>query len=300
MLVVQGVTGGKGSLGHPVEHNCPLRRAGRMSGLAALEPDDEKDTIQVAIRCRPFLKEQGSHRVYDTSSQQLVPNQLAPTFKGEALEKKFDFDHVFEEILPQGNLTIHDDLTRPVVDSVLTGFHGTIICYGQTGSGKTHTMTGDEADPGLIQLSVQQIFDHISASTDAEYMVRVGYIELYNEKVRDLLNPGTKDLKIRHRFGPTSSIACSFIWSNRSSPSRSQLPGGQQRGDWVLHRVPGGHRDQLEPGHVAAREWEQRPAGRGDEYERAQFSIAHNLPSHRREHQENRERRGDRRLPGEL
>eukprot|EP01052_Picozoa_sp_SAG31_P001064 SAG31_NODE_34_length_31842_cov_31.677850_20_plen_267_part_00 len=194
--------------------------------LSDLEPDVQPSNIQVAIRCRPFLKEAGSNRVYDTSSTHLVPNNLAPGFKGGGLEKQYDYDSVFEEVLPQGNVSVHESLSKPVVASVLDGFHGTVLCYGQTGSGKTYTMTGSEEDPGLIQLSVDQIFQHIAGSTSSEYIVRVSYVELYNEKVRDLLNPGSRDLKIRHSVDQGFFIESQEVTVTNATQVMSLLESG--------------------------------------------------------------------------
>jgi centromeric protein E len=59
----------------------------------------------------------------------------------------------------------------------------------QTASGKTHTLLGTSQDPGIIILSVHGIFDRISVSTAKEFLVRVSYIEIYNEQIKDLLEP---------------------------------------------------------------------------------------------------------------
>ena len=91
------------------------------------------------------------------------------------------------------------DLTTEVMDSVMEGYHGTIFAYGQTGSGKTYTMVGDRAEgvPGVMSLGTKQIFDWIHGDKYRDYMVRCSYMEIYMERVRDLLNPA-KVLKIMH------------------------------------------------------------------------------------------------------
>ncbi|EGF76571.1 hypothetical protein BATDEDRAFT_14772, partial [Batrachochytrium dendrobatidis JAM81] len=77
-------------------------------------------------------------------------------------------------------------------------YTGTIFAYGQTSSGKTHTMMGDESEPGIILLAVENIFRHISkvSSLLVEFLLRVSYLEIYNEVIRDLLEPGNINLKI--------------------------------------------------------------------------------------------------------
>ena len=89
----------------------------------------------------------------------------------------------------------------PIINSVLEGFNGSIMAYGQTSSGKTHTMLGpsidDEENKGIIPRMVGGIFEKIeSAAEDIEFSVKVSFIEIYNEKIRDLLNPEKVNLKI--------------------------------------------------------------------------------------------------------
>ena len=72
-------------------------------------------------------------------------------------------------------------------DVVLSGFNATVFAYGQTGSGKTHTMLGSEDSPGMMGRTLQDLFQFSSKST----RFTVSFIELYNEEIRDLLNPGS-------------------------------------------------------------------------------------------------------------
>ncbi|RKP36867.1 kinesin motor domain-containing protein, partial [Dimargaris cristalligena] len=73
----------------------------------------------------------------------------------------------------------------------------TVFAYGQTASGKTYTMAGTPSQPGVIPQTIQEVFDYIKESSDRrEYLLRVSYIEIYNETIRDLLSPSTPDLRI--------------------------------------------------------------------------------------------------------
>ena len=74
--------------------------------------------------------------------------------------------------------------------------NGTVFTYGQTSSGKTFTMTGAPSHPGVVQLSTSEIFDTIAQSSRA-YTVRVSYMEIYNENIRDLLSPNNDNLRIK-------------------------------------------------------------------------------------------------------
>ncbi|KAL3205485.1 hypothetical protein MRX96_040778 [Rhipicephalus microplus] len=70
----------------------------------------------------------------------------------------------------------------------MLGFNGTIFAFGQTASGKTHTVMGSSKEPGLIPLTIDAIFDIIQNMPEREYLVRISYIEIYNENVLDLLH----------------------------------------------------------------------------------------------------------------
>lgn len=75
---------------------------------------------------------------------------------------------------------------------------GTIFAYGQTSSGKTFTMKGEgKRSPGLIPLAIRDIFNFINQTTNREFLLRVSYMEIYNEIINDLLSPGSSHLKIK-------------------------------------------------------------------------------------------------------
>jgi len=81
----------------------------------------------------------------------------------------------------------------------MEGFNGTVLAYGQTGSGKTYTMLGpsfdSEEDRGVIPRMVNQVFDIIGdAPEEIEFQVKVSMIEIYREKIRDLLDPSKTNL----------------------------------------------------------------------------------------------------------
>jgi kinesin family protein 5 len=91
---------------------------------------------------------------------------------------------------------------RPTVDDILNGYNGTVFAYGQTGAGKSFTMMGagdieNENTRGIIPRIVEQIFESILVSPgNIEYTVRVSYMEIYMERIRDLLNPVNDNLPV--------------------------------------------------------------------------------------------------------
>jgi kinesin family protein 11 len=104
----------------------------------------------------------------------------------------FHFDQVFDE--DTQTPLLYKSIARPMVRSVLNGKHATIFAYGQTGSGKTFTMQGDgkreSGQAGIIQLVASDIFRFMKQGDAArrEFVVKVSYFEIYNEKIRDLLS----------------------------------------------------------------------------------------------------------------
>jgi kinesin family protein 5 len=113
--------------------------------------------------------------------------------------KLFKFDKVFGKDSTQ--IQVFDEV-KGVVDSVMSGFNGTILAYGQTSAGKSWTMDGpsiwDIESQGVIPRCVDKLFECIDkADASIQFQVTVSYYEIYCEKVRDLLNPQQFNLKIR-------------------------------------------------------------------------------------------------------
>ncbi|CAH2017049.1 unnamed protein product [Acanthoscelides obtectus] len=105
------------------------------------------------------------------------------------------FDHVFKQECT--NSDVYGSVVKPLVDSFMEGFNATIFAYGQTSSGKTHTILGNKTDPGLFQLVSNQLFQHVADQVDKRYLIRCSYIEIYNEKINDLLDKSNQGLTIR-------------------------------------------------------------------------------------------------------
>lgn len=90
----------------------------------------------------------------------------------------------------------------PVCENVIQGYNGTIFAYGQTGTGKTFTITGvpdDNVNKGIMPRSFENIFQQIQSDSKKQYLVRVSYLEIYNEEIRDLLNKKSPKLDLRDK-----------------------------------------------------------------------------------------------------
>ena len=104
-----------------------------------------------------------------------------------ASSKRYTFDRVFAPDDDNGRV---NGFVDGLGATVAQGFNATIFAYGQTASGKTHTMLGTPNEPGIIRDAVEQIFRHIEENRETkQFLIRVSYIEIYNEKICDLLTP---------------------------------------------------------------------------------------------------------------
>ncbi len=173
--------------------------------------------IKVVVRCRPMNSRErnrgASNLIEFVDQHQLV---LQPPSDGDARESSkatkkksmpFSFDRAYDENTEQSEL--FEYIGVELLQHAFNGFNTCVFAYGQTGSGKSHSMVGYAEAKGLIPLTCSRLFDDINAKTNADdnlkISVEVSYIEIYNEKVRDLLNPKNKgNLKVREHpsLGP--------------------------------------------------------------------------------------------------
>ncbi|KAG5975074.1 hypothetical protein E4U55_007898 [Claviceps digitariae] len=113
---------------------------------------------------------------------------VVPTSK-KVKDQVFAFDRVFDENTTQSD--VYEGTTKNLLDSVLDGYNATVFAYGATGCGKTHTITGTAQHPGIIFLTMQELFEKIDErSQEKTTELSLSYLEIYNETIRDLLVPG--------------------------------------------------------------------------------------------------------------
>ena len=94
-------------------------------------------------------------------------------------------DNVFDT--QDNNARVYDATAKRLVRRVMEGYHGTVFAYGMTGTGKTFSMQGTATNPGVIPLAITDIFSYIRETPHREFLLRVSYLEIYNEKINDLL-----------------------------------------------------------------------------------------------------------------
>lgn len=95
-------------------------------------------------------------------------------------------DNVFNP--QENNAKVYDSAAKRLVRRVMEGYHGTVFAYGMTGTGKTFSMQGTATSPGVIPLAITDIFSFIRETPHREFLLRVSYLEIYNEKIHDLLS----------------------------------------------------------------------------------------------------------------
>ena len=140
--------------------------------------------------------------VFDPPGERVHKQTFINNSQGRSKNLSFGFDRVF------GQESSQDDVFEVVKSTIfqekgglLDGFNCTVFAYGATGSGKTFTMAGTKENPGIMSRSVQYIFEAIDARMGRNAKIRLSYLEIYNEEIRDLLNPvddrnKEKELKI--------------------------------------------------------------------------------------------------------
>lgn len=89
------------------------------------------------------------------------------------------------------NARVYDHIAKRLVRRVMEGYHGTVFAYGMTGTGKTFSMQGTASSPGVIPLAITDIFSYIRETPSREFLLRVSYLEIYNERIHDLLSMPT-------------------------------------------------------------------------------------------------------------
>ena len=139
-------------------------------------------------------------------NQTVISPPDAQAAKGTS-SKTFAFDRSYwsfnkDDSNYAGQSNLFDDLGKPLLDNAFQGYNNCIFAYGQTGSGKSYSMMGYGKEVGIIPMICQEMFNKIDSIQDGDKTtkctVEVSYLEIYNERVRDLLNPSTKgNLKVR-------------------------------------------------------------------------------------------------------
>ncbi|KAL2963334.1 hypothetical protein AAZX31_17G196000 [Glycine max] len=146
------------------------------------------ERIHVSVRAKPLSQDEAKTSPWRISGNSIsIPNL-----------SKFEFDQIFSENCATAQ--VFEARTKDIVEAAVRGFNGTVFAYGQTNSGKTYTMRGTKAEPGVIPLAVHDLFQIIQQDVDREFLLRMSYMEIYNEEINDLLAPEHRKLQIHENL----------------------------------------------------------------------------------------------------
>ena len=152
-------------------------------------------SILVCVRCRPLS--QLEHQLSSYETIRIMDNKMVilmdpieyngPTtvFKNRNREQTYAFDYAFDKDTSQN--VVFENSTKFLIEGVVNGYNATVFAYGATGAGKTYTMLGNENNPGIMPLTLRELFNKVNSFDDREYKLKFWYLEIYNENIRDLL-----------------------------------------------------------------------------------------------------------------
>ncbi|XP_023288965.1 kinesin-like protein unc-104 isoform X2 [Orussus abietinus] len=174
-------------------------------------------SVKVAVRVRPFNNREISREaqciIEMTGNTTSIINPKAPPGSKDAA-KSFNYDYSYFSMDPcdtnySSQIMVYKDIGEEMLEHAFEGYNVCIFAYGQTGAGKSYTMMGKQEDgqEGIIPQICKDLFRKISINTNEQlkYSVEVSYMEIYCERVRDLLNPKNKgNLRVREHplLGP--------------------------------------------------------------------------------------------------
>ncbi|CAD6337298.1 unnamed protein product [Miscanthus lutarioriparius] len=163
----------------------------RLAAEFPLDAPEAKESVTVTVRFRPL-----------SSREVRLGEEIAWYADGDTIvrsEQNHSIAYAYDRVFGPTTTTRHvyDAAALHVISGAMEGINGTIFAYGVTSSGKTHTMHGDQRSPGIIPLAVKDAFSIIQETPNREFLLRVSYLEIYNEVVNDLLNPSGQNLRIR-------------------------------------------------------------------------------------------------------
>lgn len=171
-----------------VNSSRPSSSFGSRPGTPLFRADPYTGSITVSIRPNPLSASNPAWEI----------DQLGNTITNVHDSLSFAFDNVFPALPDVSNLLVYERSCAELVQKFLHGYNSTLFAYGMTGLGKTYSMKGDTQNPGFIKLAVDDVFAYISLDTTKQYHLSVSYMEIYNEKIVDLLSPSqSTDIKIR-------------------------------------------------------------------------------------------------------
>ncbi|XP_074003231.1 chromosome-associated kinesin KIF4A [Numenius arquata] len=169
--------------------------------------DEKVIPVRVALRCRPLVPKETSEGCQMCLS--FVPGEPQVVVGND---KSFTYDYVFDPSVEQEE--VFNTAVAPLIRGIFKGYNATVLAYGQTGSGKTYSMGGTytasqeyEPNVGVIPRVIKLLFKEKEQRQDWEFVLKVSYLEIYNEDILDLLCPSReRSSQISIREDPKEGI----------------------------------------------------------------------------------------------
>ena len=184
--------------------------------------------ILVAVRCRPLNqkeKEYSTIKTINIINKHLLilkdPNGINNVNNNRSKEISMAFDYIFNENDKQE--TIFNSTTKFLIEGVINGYNATVFAYGATGAGKTYTMLGNDKNLGIMPLTLKELFLQINSYQNREYNVKMWYLEIYNENIRDLLSNNNENNNLDLREDSNKGIIVSGITEIKATSSEHIL-----------------------------------------------------------------------------
>eukprot|EP01129_Flabellula_baltica_P000546 TRINITY_DN10535_c0_g1_i1.p1 TRINITY_DN10535_c0_g1~~TRINITY_DN10535_c0_g1_i1.p1 ORF type:complete len:569 (-),score=128.70 TRINITY_DN10535_c0_g1_i1:133-1815(-) len=204
--------------------------------------DEKESTITVCVRVRPMNQrevENGSDSVIQVMGDMVMfdsdPNdENRDIIVGKRKKDcKFVYDKVFDEYTSTHEVFL--GATKNLVDEILKGYNCSCFAYGATGAGKTFTMIGNSRSPGVVVLTMRHLFDTIDKIDDVNFDIKVSYLEVYNENIKDLLVENSDHLQLCS--SPTLGVVAKGI-SYHSPQSAEEVLSMLEEGNMRRSKSP--------------------------------------------------------------
>ena len=173
-----------------------------IKSFSNISPSNPPNSTKITVRIRPLNDREKDDSDYKTikviSKKSLIisiPTEYSFDEKGskkfhvvKEKQSKFDYDFVFDEKADQQ--LVYKHTSANLISQVLDGFNATIFAYGATGTGKTYTMLGEGGNTGIMIRVIKDLYMTANSYKNKKFGIKISYIEIYNEIIRDLLSEG--------------------------------------------------------------------------------------------------------------
>ncbi|CAI2359195.1 unnamed protein product [Moneuplotes crassus] len=197
----------------------PIKKKAKKKQSHGKDPERANNSdknMLVTIRVRPLTQQEISNKVLhivnvddkllivrDKAEIKYEQEGIKPDVLHRSREQRYYFDKIFKD---SSQSEVYENTCKQLIDPVTKGFNACVFAYGTTGSGKTYTMIGTKENPGNSVLIIDDMFDTISKDEEFQYEIKISYVEIYNEIIRDLLVVKSKDTYLDLRDDPIKGV----------------------------------------------------------------------------------------------